>query len=656
MTSAPASLPPSRGLQAALLALVAGVLIVLSVGSLWSESADLAHHYALVARLSEFWGLPPGADPSLGEMNVYPRTSHALAALVGSVFDSPLVGLLVVALAAVVVLWASLVHLLMSLPGRLATRCLVMFAVLVVLNRLEWRFELHGRELVGSFFYAQLVAQALVAATLVALLALERGGAAAWVRYLACIGLAWVAAGMHALPALQLLSFFLLLAGLDALLRWRDGAPHALRGGLVAAAFMVGAVALLVRHPAFSAMVEISRTNGAFTPRHFAGIGAIGAYAAVLAAASGLVLRQWWRARRADAAGGLLAIKLIGLYGLAVAGLCVAQILALRLGYGSEYAIKKHVFALNSVALLELSLLPALWAIRREPAAATASAPPRGVVFAYLLLPALTVMAFYGIAPRKKTHGTAAIVTLERALLRERDALRALAPGGFAYVLPGPGVSPPLAYLLTTGVLASPRGPGSNSESILRAEPLGDWGEVAAVLQPGPLQPDQPESCRRAFPSVPIAVLDGPCMARAVAQTRTLIRFTAAQAPSPCTLLGFGDPEGSFTWTVQPEASLECPVPRIDGKPATRVTLSAGAFLDRVPFQRARVTVEGGGSAELRFDEAVPYQSVTLDLPATAGDTCRIRLSLPDATSPSAVGLSVDPRILGLSLARIEFK
>jgi hypothetical protein len=145
-------------------------------------------------------------------------------------------------------------------------------------------------------------------------------------------------------------------------------------------------------------------------------------------------------------------------------------------------------------------------------------------------------------------------------------------------------------------------------------------------------------------------------MARAVAQTRTLIRFTAAQAPSPCTLLGFGDPEGSFTWTVQPEASLECPVPRIDGKPATRVTLSAGAFLDRVPFQRARVTVEGGGSAELRFDEAVPYQSVTLDLPATAGDTCRIRLSLPDATSPSAVGLSVDPRILGLSLARIEFK
>ena len=71
---------------------------------------------------------------------------------VGSVFGSPLVGMQLVGLLAIAVLWASLVHLLQSLPGRLALRALWVFALLLVLNRLEWKFELHGRELVGSYF------------------------------------------------------------------------------------------------------------------------------------------------------------------------------------------------------------------------------------------------------------------------------------------------------------------------------------------------------------------------------------------------------------------------------------------------------------------------------------------------------------------------
>ena len=81
MNSTPSTLsPPSRGLQICLLALAAIFLIVKYMGSMWSDSVDLAHHYALVARIAEYWGLPAGVDPTLGEMNFYPHTSHAMAA------------------------------------------------------------------------------------------------------------------------------------------------------------------------------------------------------------------------------------------------------------------------------------------------------------------------------------------------------------------------------------------------------------------------------------------------------------------------------------------------------------------------------------------------------------------------------------------------
>lgn len=61
----------------ALLLLAAALLLVDSAGTFQSLSVDLAHHYALVVRLSEDWVLQSATDPSLGEMNTYPgwRTS-----------------------------------------------------------------------------------------------------------------------------------------------------------------------------------------------------------------------------------------------------------------------------------------------------------------------------------------------------------------------------------------------------------------------------------------------------------------------------------------------------------------------------------------------------------------------------------------------------
>ena len=142
-----------------------------------------------------------------------------------------------------------------------------------------------------------------MALALVVVLALERHRVGDGLRYATWVALAWVCVGIHVLPALELLGCFALVAALDWWALRRDGQGGGLRRAALALAFLVGGAWLVARHPAFSAMVGISRNNGAFSPRHFEAIGAIGAYAVAIALASAYVLRRWYACRREPAGG-----------------------------------------------------------------------------------------------------------------------------------------------------------------------------------------------------------------------------------------------------------------------------------------------------------------------------------------------------------------
>src|SRR5438132_644254 len=95
------------------------VLLCYAVDHIWATSSDFAHHYALVARLAQQWTLPAGGfDPSLGEMNIYPRSSHALAAMLGTLLHSSFLGMHLVTLLSMMGVWAALGALMLTLPRR----------------------------------------------------------------------------------------------------------------------------------------------------------------------------------------------------------------------------------------------------------------------------------------------------------------------------------------------------------------------------------------------------------------------------------------------------------------------------------------------------------------------------------------------------------
>lgn len=646
----------SSRLYLPLILAMAVLLIVGAIDSIWSGSVDLAHHYALVARISEYWTMPAGADPSLGEMNYYPRSSHIMAAVAGKFFGSPLIGIQLITLTSIILLWASLSHMVLSLPKKMEMITVVTLAILLSLNRIWVHVDIHGHEVVGNFFYSQLVAQAIIAFSLAVAMSMDRNAISAPVRYSALLVFIYFTAGIHLLPALQLLCFFLALIGLEFLTQLDREKKRNIPSMLLGCAFMLLGIMLLARHPSFAAMKEISKNNGSLPLKYIGTIKAISAYSLFIAALSGCIVFQWFKLNQIRQTRQWILLKYVGLYGLAVSGLCLLQVFALKMGQGSEYAVKKHAFALNTVLLLELALLPLLIYLKKRQYKLPIYPAKVPGTFFLLLIPALTAFSFLVITPREKVYDTSDLVKLEKDLQEHRETLLSYAPDKIVYVLPSDKIPSTVAYMMTIGVFKSSHNPFNNLMSILKNEPMADWSLAGSVLAPATWNQSQFASCRRVFPALSTAVFDGKCIGDKMGLARSVTKFSTGSEVSPCILTGFSSAEPAGRWTDHTEASIECPTPEIDGRAATSVTISSTAFLDRVPFQRAFFSLNGSAPREFRYDAGQPQKSVELALTQNPGKTSRITISLPDAISPKQAGASEDGRRLGISVSQIEFK
>ncbi len=191
--------------------LAALVVLGYFLDSMWTTSIDLPHHYALVARLAEHFTLPKAWDASLGTMNIYPHGSHFLAAILGMLTGSNLLGMHVLSLLALLIVWGGLVWLFMHLPNPNRWWALGLLAAILLLNRRVLLLPLHGDEIIGNYFFAQLVAQAGMVIALLLAFFFDYHERVKWRRNLMLTVLLWVLCFVHLLPVLELLGLFILL-------------------------------------------------------------------------------------------------------------------------------------------------------------------------------------------------------------------------------------------------------------------------------------------------------------------------------------------------------------------------------------------------------------------------------------------------------------
>ncbi|KXU37236.1 hypothetical protein AXK12_02135 [Cephaloticoccus capnophilus] len=121
-------------------------------------------------------------------------------------------------------------------------------------------------------------------------------------------------------------------------------------------------------------------------------------------------------------------------------------------------------------------------------------------------------------------------------------------------------------------------------------------------------------------------------------------------------LHGWAIAEDEFTWTEGPEAALRFDLPASPKRNRT-LKLCAGAFCtSEIPAQRVRIALDEHELGQLQISETREY---SLALPSTLIATqARHQLSfkLPDATSPAALGICDDSRLLGLQLFSLKIE
>lgn len=639
-----------------LLALVASLM-----DSAWMASVDFAHHYALVARLGGHWRLPPGLDMSLGEMNVYPHGAHWLASLLGRPAGSNLAGMQMLIMAAFLLLWAAMFGLLLQLPLILRGRSAACLLLLLGLNRALLHMELHGSEIIGNYFFSQLVAQA--AAMLVILLALwlEQRRQPRWHRNLLLLLSIWLLCSVHLLPALELLALLALLLWLDG---WQRAAGRgALRVWLTGAAWLLAALALVLTNPGYKTMTSISRNDGGLA-QSMAGTGgfslnfgdnvtALMWITLLLLVSSLAMVRRWWRMPAAQR-HAWLAYKYLALYGTALAAMCVLQYLACELGHGSSYAVKKYLFAINSVLLLQLAVWGAGLLAPGAGADPAKRAPSRSraMLKQLLPLPVFALMVFCLLPPQPK-------FSYSEWLGYEREVLdlqkRVPQQGGkFVYVAQLKHPFEWLPYLFSIGVFKTPR--DKNIEDLMYRRPLAFRSQVAATITSLNSALDRWPQCRRKVTAHQLVLIEQACVDRETGTMPGFFDLSRDEPANPCIFSGFGTPEALGRWSAQRQAGIDCKIPMIEGKPATRLALTIQAFLPPGVRQRLQMTQAGGLSKEVQFDQDYQHDVLVVPLHADADGHCRLTLQLPDARSPQALGIGMDRRELGIRIAALEFQ
>lgn len=589
-----------------LLSLAIALLLMLKFAPYFPLKGDLVAHFLLVDEIMRHGGVQPAAVANLGIMAPYPPGSHWLAAIIGWIGGSGLVGMVIVSIVSVFVAYLLLV----KIVGAESPRNLVASAVVFVL--LIKTRSLIGWEIDGNFFYPQLVADVILLATLLwlsrhhgpikqAALVIVAGTVAMFVQPLVAVHV--LAAG-GALIAYE---------GISALWKSRR---FPTRSAVAAALVLIGSGLLFLYHPSFRAMRENAEHNGELVFGY-----SMPVLVALICAAVGLAnLRRHFvgRAEYLDA--------VLGSAGVMAVVVMLAQFAALHVsGAGSEYAVKKHMFIIVTLAAINLSrmiavrlsALPEQWAIGWM-------MPPviAGLVSAFLLqgfdLPVAPVVEEVAYA----NH----VAQFE---------LPGFEPGNAASV---DATQSPLINLLITMT-------AFQHKSVWLGSDLTKDAKYVLVRRTAQIDAACPTQVAA---SSDYAMVDPACLRVYAPGTR----LDFSDEGNGLTFLrdGWSIPDSYGTWSDE-TSEIDLTLPK-GTTGMHEMTFHGAAFIaSGHPKQAVDVLVNGVNVAQWTFDEQRAEGVRSATIPAQTGDTLKIVFKPVDPVSPASLDpSSTDVRHLGLRI------
>lgn len=636
---------PSRFFCYTLL-LVTGWLMLSNIDVLWSQSVDLAHHYALAYRIAENFNLINSNDPTLGEMNYYPRLSHIVAAIVGWPMHSTFLGLQIVSLMSLAVLWGAFIYMLNTLPRRVAAASTFTLALLLVVNKYAFHFDVHGGEIVSNYFYSQLVGQAVAVLGMAVAVFLEvrRGRGTA---YVFLIGAIAINTGVHLLPTLELLG---LLGGLILFNAYSDFLDKKLSIPAAVASLLVPVVALggVVLNPAFSSMRKISENDGTLSfinityPTGIATLCVLGVILSIVMLTLHVKNKPML---------GYPAVKYLAIYGAAVSCLCLLQMVLVKYGMGSDYAVKKYVYGIVTHLFISLAILLGFMFCRKGAEGAETSS---NYSLAYALFIAVSFYAVFNASIQNiEAYDLSELVQLEKKLDALALQLPATEYGENDVVIGLEGRSPIIDYLFSISMFKTQRELAISD--VLIANSLHDYANYSRIITSAGVKKYDTKECQT-FSGAGLSITNAHCLSERVSDSsycRGRVDFSTNGFVDARRLQGFGSAESMGTWIAGRSAEFSC---ILDAQPPSVMVIDWRPFVSsQHPKQAVKVLVNGVEQYSSVLSD--PADTTTeIKLPRLGSDKMVVTFSTPDAVSPHQLGMSEDARSLSVFVKAITFK
>ena len=641
---------PTAAMALALVSVVAGLVAIgaRTLATFTGGGADMAHHYTLVYWFTHHW-TPPTADNSdLASMTDYPPAAHILAAQVGRLVDSPFRGMQLVAIAAVVSIWCAVASLLALLPNPRRWVALAALAGVLLSSTSAGPLEIqpHGFEIIGNFFFAQLVGQALV--WWAVWFSVRRQMAErSWISTALPIAVAAVlSTTVHVLPAVELLVVVGCLAAAELLNRWRMGEVTVRSAALPIGLPAVTAVAVVLS-PGFRAMRVLSENDGSLDVPYLGGVASyVGVALVVTVVSLAFLLGPAVRGEPATAA----VVRGLGFVGLAVAVPCLLQAALLAGGEGSPYAVKKYIFGLQTVLLVDACVAAAML-VPGGARTGAAGRPAWGVAATAALAVTATLIVF---SYKGSGYPISRITTLERQVVAAASPEREGASGN-KYAVALPGSDPVIDYMFSISVLAAPLNRAINEllVPLLRGDLL-QLENTSGELLTAAGSPYDSDDCRRAGAGGAVVVVNTACWWSATTACRPVNHLGQAGLVVDPRLQGFSLAEPNGRWTEGRHASFRCALPHDARARVITIEVDGTAFLP-AGVSRQRVTLAAGRKRKrFVFTPQDPDAVLRVVVPQPTSHTLTLTLTLPDAVSPKAVGMSADGRELALFVREIR--
>jgi len=134
----------------------------------------------------------------------------------------------------------------------------------------------------------------------------------------------------------------------------------------------------------------------------------------------------------------------------------------------------------------------------------------------------------------------------------------------------------------------------------------------------------------------------------------TKVAFGADGGSERLRQLGWSKTEEKFTWTEGTTAVLKMRIPATKHSVTLRMKLSGLVKEPELPFQPVEVVVNEQKVADWQVGDTADFVAPIPHDIAKKGGELAITLRVPKATSPKALGLNADPRILGICCHALE--